>query len=62
MNKKLLLFSLGMLAVLLIVAFGQLKENALWGLLVFPFFFIGEPWYKSLKRRKPALLHKENLI
>ena len=58
---KNMLFSLGILAVLLIAATGQLKENALWGLLLFPFFFIGEPWYKSLKRRKPALLHKENL-
>lgn len=58
---KNMLFSLGILAVLLLAAFGQLKENALWGLLLFPLFFIGEPWYKSLKRRKPALLHKENL-
>ena len=58
---KNMLFSLVILAVLLIAAFGQLEENALLGLMLFPLFFIGEPWYKSLKRRKPALLHKENL-
>ncbi|ETP69567.1 hypothetical protein AC739_09500 [Planococcus glaciei] len=58
---KNMLFSLGILAVLLLAASGHLKENALWGLMLFPLFFIGEPWYKSLKRRKPALLHKENL-
>ncbi|SDH35384.1 hypothetical protein SAMN04487975_10494 [Planococcus glaciei] len=51
---KNMLFSLGILVVLLIAAFGQLEENALWGLMLFPLFFIGEPWYKSLKRRKPA--------
>lgn len=50
---KNMLFSLGILVVLLIAAFGQLKENALLGLLVLPLFFIGEPWYKSLNRRKP---------
>lgn len=58
---KNMLFSLGILAVLLIAATGQLKENALWGLLLFPFFFIGEPWYKSLKRRKPTSVPNKKL-
>ncbi|MDN7227420.1 hypothetical protein QWY15_08960 [Planococcus sp. N064] len=58
---KNMLFSLGILAVLLIAAFGQLKENTLWGLLLFPFFFIGEPWYKSLKRRKPTSVPNKKL-
>ncbi|WKA51804.1 hypothetical protein QWY22_04140 [Planococcus liqunii] len=58
---KYMLFSLGILAVLLIAAFGQLKENALWGLLLLPFFFIGEPWYKSLKRRKPTSVPNKKL-
>lgn len=38
MNKNLILFSLGILAVLLLAAFVQLKENALWGASVVSIF------------------------
>lgn len=52
MKKNHVLFSLGVIVVVLIAMFGGLEKNALWGLLLLPFFFIGEPWYKSFKKKR----------
>ena len=53
MTKKTILFSIGIFGVLLTAVYGEFEENALWGLMLLPFFFIGEPWYNSLKRKQP---------
>lgn len=55
--KKIILVFMGIFGVILINS-GELDANAIWSLLLFPLFFIGEPWYKLLSRKKRKKLYK----
>ncbi|MGG6447837.1 hypothetical protein [Pseudobacillus badius] len=56
MKKKVLLRLFGIAIILGIALAGGLKSNTVWALLLLPFFFIGDPWYKGLNFKKKKLV------
>jgi hypothetical protein len=51
MPSKAILVSLGVICAIFAIISGKIEANVLWWLLL-PFFYIGEPWYASLKKDK----------